>query len=137
MSTRRKTAIIAVLGIIGFWVLTKTLNTLVKSPGATSFQYNCAKCHGENGEGLGALLPPLANTDWLEDNIDRVPCIIRAGIDDSLHINEVWYKEEMLGLDHLNDIQVANITNYVSKRFTKEGKYFSQEEVEELLLKCK
>ena len=136
MSTRRKTAIIAVLGILGFWLLTKTLNTLVKSPGSTSYTYNCAKCHGKNGEGLGALIPPLANADWLDTNMDQVPCIIRVGISDSLHINQIWYKEEMLGLDYLNDIQIANITNYVSKRFTAEQKYYSQMEIEALLKKC-
>ncbi|MFT4968503.1 MAG: mono/diheme cytochrome c family protein [Chitinophagales bacterium] len=137
MSNRRKYAIIAVLGIIGFWVLTRTLNALAKSPGSTSYAYNCAKCHGKNGEGLGQLLPPLANTDWLQENMNQVPCIIRNGVKDSLLINSVWYHEEMLGIENLNDIQVANITNYVSKRFTEEQKYFSQDEIERILQKCK
>jgi hypothetical protein len=129
MSNRRKYAIIAVLGIIGFWVLTRTLNALAKSPGSTSYAYN--------GEGLGQLLPPLANTDWLQENMNQVPCIIRNGVKDSLLINSVWYHEEMLGIENLNDIQVANITNYVSKRFTEEQKYFSQDEIERILQKCK
>lgn len=136
MNTRGKTALIAVGVMLGFWLLTKGLNNLVKSPGATSYSYNCAKCHGDNGEGIGELVPPLANTDWLEDHITRVPCIIRHGIKDSLLINGTWYNEEMLGLEQLNDIQVANITNYISKRFTAEQTYFTQEEIDDLLSAC-
>ncbi|MFT5829344.1 MAG: hypothetical protein ACI9AB_002313, partial [Urechidicola sp.] len=77
------------------------------------------------------------NTDWLQENMNQVPCIIRNGVKDSLLINSVWYHEEMLGIENLNDIQVANITNYVSKRFTEEQKYFSQDEIERILQKCK
>jgi hypothetical protein len=69
--------------------------------------------------------------------MNQVPCIIRNGVKDSLLINSVWYHEEMLGIENLNDIQVANITNYVSKRFTEEQKYFSQDEIERILQKCK
>ncbi|MDA8979544.1 cytochrome c [Chitinophagales bacterium] len=136
MNTRTKTALIAVGVMLGFWLLTKGLNSLVRSPGATSYAYNCAQCHGENGEGIGQLVPPLANTDWLEENINQVPCIIRHGIKDSLFVNGVWYNEEMLGLAQLNDIQVANITNYISKRFTKEQTFFTQDKVDELLNAC-
>ena len=85
---------------------------------------------------MGQLVPPLANTDWLEENINQVPCIIRHGIKDSLFVNGVWYNEEMLGLAQLNDIQVANITNYISKRFTKEQTFFTQDKVDELLNAC-
>jgi hypothetical protein len=42
----------------------------------------------------------------------------------------------MLGLAQLNDIQVANITNYISKRFTKEQTFFTQDKVDELLNAC-
>lgn len=136
MSSRRKSAYIAVAVILGFWLLTKALNAISQSPGSQDYTTHCAKCHGKAGEGVGALVPPLANTDWLEENMDQVPCIIRHGIKDSLHINGVWYKEEMLGLEYLTDVQVYNITNYISKRFTVEQKFYAQEEVKALLEPC-
>ena len=62
MSDRRKYAFIAVGAILGFWLLTKGLNAIAKNPGQQDYAANCAKCHGDNGEGIGALVPPLAET---------------------------------------------------------------------------
>lgn len=137
MSNMKKTAIIAVFGIFGFWLLTKTLNMLAQSPGASSYESHCASCHGMKGEGIGRLVPPMAHTDWMEQNHHLIPCIIKNGLKDSLLIDGIWYQEEMLPHAHLNDIQIANITNYVTKTFTKEQKFYLHQEIEELLNNCK
>ncbi len=136
MSDMKKTAIIAVVGIFGFWILTKTLNMLAQNPGASSYESHCAKCHGSQGEGIGRLVPPLANTDWLEQNHEQIPCIIQNGLKDSILINGVWYFEEMLPHADLNEIQITNITNYITKTFTKEKKFYLEQEVESLLDTC-
>jgi len=136
MSDRRKYALIAVLGIIGFFVLTKALNAIAKNPGGQDYTQHCAKCHGDAGEGIGALVPPLAQTDWLSENQDQIPCIISHGLKDSILVEGIWYDEEMLAVDQLNTIQIGNITNYISKTFSKNQKYYSQSEIEALLEAC-
>jgi len=132
----KKTAIIAVLGIFGFWLLTKTLNNLAQNPGAISYDIHCAKCHGKQGEGIGKLVPPLANTDWIEQNYNQIPCIIQNGLKDSVLIDGVWYNEEMLPHENLNTVQITNITNYITKTFTKDKKFYLQEDIENLLNDC-
>ena len=136
MSDRRKYAIIAVGAMLGFFVLTKALNAIAKNPGGQDYTAHCAKCHGDAGEGIGALVPPLAQTDWLSENQDQIPCIIKHGLKDSILIEGVWYKEEMLPVEKLNTIQIGNITNYISKTFSKTPKYYSQSEIEALLKEC-
>ena len=136
MSNRRKYAITAVAVILGFWLLTKALNAISKSPGAQDYTTHCAKCHGKDGEGIGKLVPPLAVTNWLEENTHELPCIIRYGLHEKIVVNGVEYNEQMLGLDYLTDVQVFNITNYVSKRFTVAQKFYMQDEIEMLLEEC-
>ena len=136
MSDRRKYAFIAVAGIIGFWVLTKALNAIAENPGGQDYTTHCAKCHGDEGEGIGALVPPLAQTDWLTENQDQIPCIIKHGLKDSILVEGIWYKEEMLPVAQLNNIQIGNITNYISKTFSKTQKFYSQIEIEALLEDC-
>lgn len=137
MSNIKKTAIIAVLGIFGFWLLTKTLNMIAQNPGASTYQSHCASCHGLKGEGIGKLVPPLANTDWLEANHHQIPCIIQNGIKDSILINGIWYKEEMLPHNDLNAIQIANVTNYIIKTFTEQKKFYLEKEIEDIIKNCK
>ena len=136
MSDRRKYAIISVLVIFGFFALTKALNAIAKNPGGQDYTAHCAKCHGDAGEGIGALVPPLAQTDWLSENQDQIPCIIKHGLKDSILVEGIWYKEEMLPVEQLNTIQIGNITNYISKTFSKTQKYYPQSEIESLLEDC-
>lgn len=137
MDNRKKTALIAVLVLLGFYLLTKGLNAISSSPGAKSYQYYCAKCHGKEGEGLGTLVPPLNNADWVKTNGDLLACVIRYGIKDSILVNGQWYSEEMLGLSALSEVQIANICNYISSNFTEEKHFYTQEEIETSLKACK
>lgn len=137
MSNRRKTAYIAIAALLGFWLLSKALNALSGNPGAQLYETKCAQCHGAKGEGLAALLPPLNQVDWLAEHQDQLPCIILHGLKDSILVNGQWYNEEMLGIENLNEVQVANLTNYISKQFTLKKKFYTQEEISALLDKCK
>lgn len=132
----KRTAILAVVGIFGFWLLTKTLNMLAKSPGAASYEAHCASCHGMNGNGIGRLVPPLNDVDWLVENHQQIPCIIQNGLKDSIFVNGDWYHEEMLPHKDLNSIQITNITNYIIKSFTEEKTFYLQKDVDQLLNDC-
>lgn len=135
MKGRKKTAIIAVVVMLGFWLFTKSLNSLAKDSGAISYKTHCAKCHGENGEGFEKLLPPL-QSDWVENNFEQLPCIIMNGLKDTIVVNGVIYAEEMLPLNYLTEVEVLNITNYISKKFTKERKFYTQTQLGKMLERC-
>ncbi|MFN0035343.1 MAG: c-type cytochrome [Saprospiraceae bacterium] len=104
--------------------------------GERLYKKQCANCHMDGGEGLGALIPPLAGSDYLETQRDRLPCLIRYGLKDTIVVNGKTYAEQMAGNDQLNDIQITNVLNYVLKSWGNEQPAFRFEEVKAALEKC-
>ncbi len=105
--------------------------------GGRLYKTMCANCHMDSGEGLGALIPPLAGADYLEKNRDKLPCIVRQGLQDTIVVNGKVYAEKMAGMPGLSDIQVTNLLNYINTSWGNNNPPYSYEEVTELLLKCR
>lgn len=96
----------------------------------------CANCHMDSGEGLGALIPPLAASDYLAKNRERLPCIVRRGLQDTIVVNGKIYAEKMAGMPGLSDIQIANLLNYINTNWGNKNPVFSYEAVAAILAKC-
>jgi mono/diheme cytochrome c family protein len=90
----------------------------------------------EDGSGLQGVIPPLAKSDYLEPNRDRLACIIRYGIEEPMVVNGVKYNQPMAGIDRLSDFEIANIINYVNNAWGNENPYMSIEEVRKSLNVC-
>lgn len=105
--------------------------------GGRIYKKACANCHMDSGEGLGALIPPLAGADYLAKNRDLLPCIARYGLRDTIVVNGKTYAENMAGMPGYSDIQVTNLLNYINHAWGNNNPAYSFEEVEQLLLKCK
>ncbi len=54
--------------------------------GIRLYRTNCANCHQTNGEGLAALYPPLAHSDYLV-NKKGVICLMRNGQQGPIVVN--------------------------------------------------
>lgn len=105
--------------------------------GERLYKTYCANCHMDGGEGLGALIPPLAEADFLTNQRERLPCLIRHGLKDTIVVNGKTYAEQMLGNDKLSDIQITNVLNYVLQSWGNDVDPFRFEEVQTALEKCK
>lgn len=105
--------------------------------GERLYKTNCANCHMDNGEGLGALIPPLAGADFLEKNREALPCILRYGLQDTILVNGKTYAEAMPGVQALSDIHITNILNYVNQAWGNSHKPYRLEEVQQMLAKCR
>lgn len=81
--------------------------------GERLYKTHCANCHMDQGEGLGVLIPPLAGSDYLAGNRDKLACMVRYGLKDTIVVNGKTYAEQMIGNEKLNDIQIVNVVNYV------------------------
>lgn len=104
--------------------------------GARVYKATCANCHLDQGEGLGALIPPLANSDYLLQHRDQLACIIRYGLADTIKVNGIAYQEKMEPIPGLSDIQITNVLNYIGSRWGNQVPTFRLEEVRESLLRC-
>ena len=86
--------------------------------GKEVYKYECAVCHGKEGEGKGRLYPPLNASDYLDQNIELLPCIIANGIEGKIIVNGKDYNVRMLGFEHLSDQEIHDVSNYVRNAWT-------------------
>jgi mono/diheme cytochrome c family protein len=104
--------------------------------GEALYKRQCANCHQDNGRGLGALIPPLDSADYLGLHRDKLPCIIRYGLQDSIVVNGQGYTGQMPGAATLSDIDVTNILNYVNTAWGNQYSTYKLDEVRALLEQC-
>lgn len=105
--------------------------------GERLYKANCANCHMDDGVGLSALIPPLAGSDYLAAHRDRLPCILRYGLTDTIVVNGKMYAENMPGVLTLSDIQVTNLLNFINNSWGNQNGVYRLDEVEATLSKCK
>ena len=106
------------------------------SNGLILYQDNCIQCHGEDGNGLGTLYPPLAGSDYIENNQDSLACIIKWGRAGKMVVNGVEYNQPMPGVEKLLDDEVAHLINYIQNAWGNKNDFKSREEVASDLESC-
>ena len=104
--------------------------------GERLYKAHCANCHMDKGEGLGALIPPLAGADYLAKHQDQLPCLIRKGLKDTIVVNGKIYAEQMPPNEALTDVQITNILNYINSSWGNQHPAFQLEALREMLKKC-
>lgn len=80
--------------------------------GESVYQANCAGCHMPEGEGVEAVFPPLAKTDYVK-NVKRAIGIILNGQEGEISVNGITYNSAMSALPQLTDQEVADVLNFV------------------------
>ena len=98
---------------------------------------HCATCHGDKGEGLRSLYPPLAEADWLKLNRSELGCIIKNGIKKPIVVNGKTFHMPMPANPLLNTVEIHNIINYICNSWDNELGYFTPNEIEAQLEKCR
>jgi mono/diheme cytochrome c family protein len=88
----------------------------------------CANCHGSEGEGLRALYPALAESIYLDQKIDRLPCLIVNGSGNNI---------VMPGFPQLKPAEVAELISYLNNRWAETRKTIPEEQVVAWLQKCR
>src|SRR5688572_24089298 len=48
---------------------------------------HCSNCHQKNGKGLGLIYPPLDTSDYMQNNLEGVLCLMRNGKSGELIVN--------------------------------------------------
>ena len=106
--------------------------------GERLYKRYCSDCHMDTGEGLSALIPSLAKSDFMAANRDRLPCIIRYGLQqDSITVNGKIYAEQMPSMPSLSEIQITNLLNFINTSWGNKNQVYNLEDVKALLEKCK
>lgn len=105
--------ILPVAIVIGLIIYT-LVSTKGPHPGEVAYINHCASCHGNDGEGVGALIPPVKNSSFIQAHPDQLACIIYHGIEGEIEVNEVLYNQPMLGLKgKITKMEVTNLINFL------------------------
>lgn len=105
--------------------------------GERIYQRRCANCHGESGDGLGALIPPLRQADYLTHHRDEAPCIIRYGLTDTITVNQVVYAGQAMPANpELSDVEITNVINYIHQAWGNQLPPVRLEDVRKTLDRC-
>ncbi len=95
------------------------------------YEANCVTCHMQDGSGVAELYPSLNNMQSSKTYFEAIPCIIRNGL------NRQESVIEMVGLQHLSEVEINNIVNYLVNDMNKLKQEQTLQQTSSILLKCK
>ena len=106
------------LRVIGIILLAGVAITLFLLPekgtevrGKALYGQYCANCHGDQGEGLGRLIPPMTAPEM--HTPERIICAIRYGKRGPVTIGGIEYNGWMLPYRNMEVDEIRDIVNYV------------------------
>ncbi len=93
----------------------------------------CTSCHQRDGKGDNNRYPPLAGSDWVAGNKERLIGVILNGLQGEIKVNGKTYNGVMPAHGgFLDDHAVASILTYVKKKFAKENTPITSAEVSKI-----
>jgi len=107
-----------------------------EDPVAKTFQNKCGNCHGNNGEGLKQLIPPIANSDYLQKHHENLICIIRNGMSDTIVVNGIMHHQIMPDNKDMSVIEMTNLVNYINRNWYPDRPHLTTKDVREKMDSC-
>ncbi len=104
--------------------------------GEQLYNVHCSNCHQKSGKGLGLLYPPLDESDYMDNNLSSVICLIKYGKNGELIVNGKNYNQAMPGVATMTDLEIAEIATYIYNSWTHQQGMVEVTEVTKILLKC-
>lgn len=107
--------------------------------GKQLFMTYCKICHGEGGEGLQSLGPPLAGSQWVTGSKETLLAIVLHGLTGPVQVGDRLYQTpeiagEMPGFaqnDKLSDQDIAQILSFIRSAWSNNAGSVSEAEVKQ------
>ena len=84
----------------------------------------------EDGSGLGSLIPPLKNSDYLFNNTPGSIRSIKYGLKGPIEVNGIKYNQPMPGNPNLTNIEIQELMIYITNAWDNPGKKLSLADIE-------
>lgn len=112
-------------------IIVKVENPL--EAGEKVYKSVCMACHQENGQGLAGAFPPLANSDWVAGDPEKLILLVLHGLNGEIKVNGVTYNGVMPAQGStLKDKQIAAVLTYVRASWGNEFSEVSEDQVKQL-----
>lgn len=92
----------------------------------------CGACHQSDGKGASGRFPPLARTDWVTGDKQRLIGIVLNGLEGSIQVNGEIYNNIMPQHSFLNNEEAASVLTYIRQNFGNTASSVYPNEVEEV-----
>ncbi len=100
--------------------------------GENVYKSNCAACHMPDGSGVPNAFPPVAESDYLNADVDRAIRAVGKGLDGEITVNGETYNNVMPRLN-LSHQEIANVLSYVYSQWNNNGTEVTPEMVDKAL----
>jgi len=80
--------------------------------GEEIYQDFCLECHLTTGAGVSGVFPPLKDSDYLMNNIDKSIAGIKFGLKGEIVVNDEIY-DGVMAKQGLDDEEIADVMNYI------------------------
>lgn len=81
----------------------------------------CAACHQPTGKGLEGLAPPLAESEWVTGDPERIAKVVMHGLRGPIKVKGVAYNYDMPAAGFLTDAQIAGVLTYLRREWDHEA----------------
>ena len=102
---------IGVFSFLGYMQQEKPLKQSILD-GEEIYQDFCLQCHLDNGEGVENAFPPLAKSDYLQNNIEASIRGVKYGLRGEITVNGKTYNGVMVN-QGLDEEEIADVMNYI------------------------
>jgi nitrite reductase (NO-forming) len=107
---------------------TKTLEERIKH-GKSVYMQTCFACHQAEGQGIPGAFPPLAQSNYLNENIDKSIDAVVNGLEGEITVNGEKYNNAMPA-QNLSDEEIANVLTFVYNSWGNSKKEVKAEDVD-------
>jgi len=89
--------------------------------GKQTFAGLCAACHQPTGKGLDGLAPPLADSEWVNGDPERIIKVVMHGLRGPIKVKGLSYSYDMPAAGFLSDEQIAGVLTYIRREWDHEA----------------
>lgn len=80
--------------------------------GAVLYRAKCMNCHMKSGKGIEKFYPPLADSDYLRENLEDAIYMVKFGSNKPIKVNGVKYNG-LMPASGLTDEELVLVFNYI------------------------
>jgi glucose/arabinose dehydrogenase/mono/diheme cytochrome c family protein len=97
--------------------------------GSAIYTSHCVGCHQTNGQGQENTYPPLAGSEWVNGEKEKLIRVLLFGQQGEIQVKNKTYKQIMPSYSFLSDEELAQLLSYVKNSFGNKGNKITADEV--------
>ncbi len=106
-----------------------SMETLLKV-GEDVYTTYCLQCHLKEGQGVKGTMPPLAKSDWVQGEKDRLIRVVYQGLNGEIEVNGTKFNGVMPGFPQLSNEEISAVLTYIRNSFGNESEKILPHEVQ-------